>query len=118
MTSDNADRRRSTPGPPRQVPLTPPTELVLRDGAGRWPTAVDDVPSWLKVSMADQELAGRLGACCALRDECLELDLRTAGPATVGVWGGLTTVLLAQPVRWTVRHMFWAPALMASRILE
>jgi WhiB family redox-sensing transcriptional regulator len=27
---------------------------------------------------------------CPVRDACLELELRTAGRHTVGVWGGLT----------------------------
>lgn len=37
----------------------------------------------------DRELAVRLCAGCPVRRECLELELRTAGELTVGVWGGL-----------------------------
>lgn len=70
----------------RRVPLAVLTDIVLRDGACMWPAVELD---WLDEPMSDRELAARLCGGCAVRDECLELDLRTAGPATVGVWGGL-----------------------------
>ncbi len=73
----------------RWVPLTVLADLVLRDGACMWPVA-DGEPSWLAEELSDRELAERLCGGCPVRAECLELDLRTAGPATVGVWGGLT----------------------------
>lgn len=38
----------------------------------------------------DRELAVQLCAECPAHDECLELEFRTAGTQTVGVWGGLT----------------------------
>jgi WhiB family redox-sensing transcriptional regulator len=72
------------------VPLAVLTDLVLRDGACMWPTATDDEPAWMADDMTDRELAARLCGGCPVRDECLELDLRTAGPCTLGVWGGLT----------------------------
>jgi WhiB family redox-sensing transcriptional regulator len=72
------------------VPMALLAHVVLRDGACMWPAAGNDLPAWLGDCLTDQELADRLCAGCPVRDECLELDLRTAGPATVGVWGGLT----------------------------
>nr|WP_307868879.1 WhiB family transcriptional regulator [Umezawaea beigongshangensis] len=49
-----------------------------------------DEPSWADEDMTDRELAARMCAGCSVRDECLELELRTAGDDTVGVWGGLS----------------------------
>jgi WhiB family redox-sensing transcriptional regulator len=71
----------------RWVPLTVLADVVLRDGACMWPV-VDGEPSWLAEELTDRKLAERLCGGCLVRAECLELDLRTAGPATVGVWGG------------------------------
>jgi WhiB family redox-sensing transcriptional regulator len=48
-----------------------------------------DEPAWRDEPLTDRELAARLCAGCPVRDECVELELRTAGAATVGVWGGL-----------------------------
>lgn len=73
----------------RRVPLAVLTDLVLRDGACMWPVSAGE-PSWLSEQLTDRELADRICGGCNVRDECLELELRTAGPATVGVWGGLT----------------------------
>lgn len=39
--------------------------------------------------MTDAALAALLCAGCPVMDECLELELRTAGEDTFGVWGGL-----------------------------
>ena len=46
----------------------------------------DDAPP---DAQSDAELAKRLCGGCPVRDECLELELRTAGTATLGVWGGM-----------------------------
>jgi WhiB family redox-sensing transcriptional regulator len=73
----------------RWVPLGVLAELVLRDGACMWPIGAGE-PRWLGQHMTDRDLAERLCGGCDVRDECLELDLRTAGPATLGVWGGMT----------------------------
>ena len=51
-----------------------------------WTTA----PEWLDQQQTDRELAARLCGGCPVQDECLELELRTAGDQTVGVWGALT----------------------------
>ena len=40
--------------------------------------------------LTDRELAQRTCAGCPVQDECLELELRTAGEDTTGVWGALT----------------------------
>ncbi|MGW1681396.1 WhiB family transcriptional regulator [Saccharopolyspora sp. NPDC002376] len=72
----------------RWVPSAVLADVVLRDGlcmAG----IPEDEPAWADESMTDRELAARLCAGCQVQDECLELDLRTAGESTVGVWGAL-----------------------------
>ncbi|WP_285608125.1 WhiB family transcriptional regulator [Actinokineospora globicatena] len=63
----------------RWVPTAVLDEVVHRDGDMR-------EPDW---SGTDREVAARLCAGCPVRDECLELELRTAGETTVGVFGGL-----------------------------
>jgi WhiB family redox-sensing transcriptional regulator len=73
----------------RRVPLAVLGDVVLRDGACMWPQAAGE-PSFLAEAHTDSELAERLCGGCPVRDACLELDLRTAGADTVGVWGGLT----------------------------
>ncbi len=47
-------------------------------------------PAWLDPDLTDRELAARLCADCTAQDVCLELELRTTGANTVGVWGGLS----------------------------
>ena len=71
------------------VPLAVLSDLVLRDGACMWPTATGELPPWMDDELTERELAARLCGGCPVQDECLELELRTAGPRTVGVWGGL-----------------------------
>ncbi|GLZ37165.1 WhiB family transcriptional regulator [Actinokineospora sp. NBRC 105648] len=65
----------------RWVPTEVLDEVVRREG--EWTT---DPPDW---SGTDREVAAELCSGCSVRDECLELELRTAGADTVGVWGGL-----------------------------
>lgn len=74
----------------RRVPLSVLVDLVQQDGACMRPTATDEQPPWMTDHMDDRELATRLCGGCPVRDVCLELDLRTAGQDTVGVWGELT----------------------------
>ncbi|MDS0135755.1 MULTISPECIES: WhiB family transcriptional regulator [unclassified Amycolatopsis] len=38
----------------------------------------------------DREFAKMLCGGCPVQDECLELELRTAGLQTVGVWGAMS----------------------------
>ncbi|RLK60401.1 WhiB family transcriptional regulator [Actinokineospora cianjurensis] len=63
----------------RWVPTSVLDAVVRRDGDMK-------EPDW---SGTDREVAARLCAECPVRDECLELELRTAGEATAGVFGGL-----------------------------
>ncbi|WP_325049654.1 WhiB family transcriptional regulator [Lentzea atacamensis] len=64
-------------------------EIVTRDGACMWLWANEDGPEW-EEEISDREAAARLCADCPIRGVCLELELRTAGEDTVGVWGGLS----------------------------
>ncbi|MFC0105596.1 WhiB family transcriptional regulator [Kibdelosporangium aridum] len=73
----------------RWVPREVLAELVLRDGLCMWGWA-DDEPAWHDERLTDQELAATLCSGCPVQDECLELELRTAGLDTVGVWGALS----------------------------
>jgi WhiB family redox-sensing transcriptional regulator len=73
----------------RPIPDDVLTAVVLRGGRcfGRlWPV---DEPDWDGCAAHDRELAARLCAECPVIDPCLELDLRTAGTHTVGVWAAL-----------------------------
>ena len=64
-------------------------EIVTRDGRCMWLFANDEEPEWQGEYLTDRELAARICAGCPVRRECLELELRTAGDQTVGVWGAL-----------------------------
>ena len=74
----------------RPLPDDVLTEIVTEDGLCLWAFAREDIPEMTGQAAADRQLAGWLCAGCPVRDQCLELDLRTAGAATVGVWGALT----------------------------
>ncbi|GAB3147021.1 WhiB family transcriptional regulator [Amycolatopsis stemonae] len=64
-------------------------EVVARDGLCFRTFAQADLPKLVGADRPDSELAARLCRSCPVQDECLELELRTAGTETVGVWGGL-----------------------------
>ena len=70
----------------RWVPTEVLTDVVTSEGVCMWPPPDDGPPD----ADSDGELAERLCGGCPVRDECLELELRTAGLDTVGVWGGMT----------------------------
>ena len=73
----------------QQVPTDVLTTVVVRRGLclwGLWP-AVE--PDWEDCAPSDRALAERLCEGCPVIDQCLELDLRTAGASTTGVWGAL-----------------------------
>jgi WhiB family redox-sensing transcriptional regulator len=72
----------------RWVPDDVLDEIVRQTGACMQATAEDE-PTWGDEQLTDRELAARLCAGCPVQDECLELELRTAGEHTVGVWGAL-----------------------------
>ncbi|MBB4683960.1 WhiB family transcriptional regulator [Amycolatopsis jiangsuensis] len=87
------------------VPNDVLTNLVTRDGLCFWAFDRNDMPPLTGHDQPDRELAARLCSGCPVIDECLELDLRTAGPDTLGVWGALpdTDRRALHPV-WTRRR--------------
>ena len=64
-------------------------EIVMRDGACVWAYTDEEPPQLTGNDLTDRQLALWLCAHCPVQDECLELELRTAGEDTAGVWGGL-----------------------------
>jgi WhiB family redox-sensing transcriptional regulator len=73
----------------RWVPRSVLAQLVNRDGLCQWVFPASDPPEPTGTDTADRELAAAYCAGCPVRDECLELELRTAGEDTVGVWGAM-----------------------------
>ncbi len=73
----------------RWVPCAVLAETVGRDGTCLW-VLTDDEPSWHDQRLTDRQLAEWLCAGCPVQDECLELELRTAGEHSIGVWGALS----------------------------
>jgi WhiB family transcriptional regulator, redox-sensing transcriptional regulator len=73
----------------RWLPTDQLAEIVTHDGLCLWAYAEGDPPQLTGIDSADRELAWRLCASCPVQDECLELELRTAGDETAGVWGAL-----------------------------
>ncbi|GAA3430971.1 WhiB family transcriptional regulator [Kutzneria kofuensis] len=73
----------------RWVPDDVLSNIVRDAGTCMFPTTEDE-PTGNDDYVTDRQLAARLCAGCPAQDECLELELRTAGEHTVGVWGGLT----------------------------
>jgi len=65
------------------------SEVVTEDGLCFWAVTRGDVPEMTGDKPADRQLAAWLCAGCPVQDECLELELREAGPDTMGVWGAL-----------------------------
>jgi WhiB family redox-sensing transcriptional regulator len=72
-----------------EVPDDVLCEVVTRDGLCFWAFHRGDIPELTGEDTPDLELAARVCAGCPVIDECLELELRTAGEKTVGVWGAL-----------------------------
>ncbi|GAB1509112.1 WhiB family transcriptional regulator [Actinophytocola sp. KF-1] len=73
----------------RWVPRDVLADLVMKDGECVWAFTDGDPPELTGNESIDRELAARLCAGCPVQDECLELELRTAGEQTTGVWGSL-----------------------------
>ncbi|WAL63760.1 WhiB family transcriptional regulator [Amycolatopsis cynarae] len=71
-------------------------ELVSRDGLCFWAFDREDMPA-----LPDRALAAWTCAGCPVIDQCLELELRTGGADTLGVWGAL-----AETDRQSV-HRIW-----------
>jgi WhiB family redox-sensing transcriptional regulator len=72
-----------------KVPTDVLHEVVTREGLCFWAFDRGDIPELTGEDTPDRELAARTCAGCPVIDECLELELRTAGEKTVGVWGAL-----------------------------
>jgi WhiB family redox-sensing transcriptional regulator len=80
-------------------------EIVTRDGSCMWLSRVGLNPQWSGDELTDRELAARICGGCPVRLECLELQLRTSGDQTLGVWGALPAqhVRAVHPV-WLARR--------------
>ncbi|WP_025354336.1 WhiB family transcriptional regulator [Kutzneria albida] len=73
-----------------EVPDNVLLEIVTTDGACMWLVATDEEPEWPGEELTDREAAAKICAGCSVRRQCLELELRTAGAETLGVWGALS----------------------------
>ena len=73
----------------RDVPEGVLTVVVVREGLPFWLLWPSKEPDWEDCAPSDRKLAARLCEGCPVIDECLELELRTAGAHTTGVWGAL-----------------------------
>ncbi len=73
----------------RWVPTEMLGEIVMRDGSCVWAYTDGDPPQMTNNDLKDRRLAEWLCTHCPVQDECLELELRTAGEQTTGVWGAL-----------------------------
>jgi WhiB family transcriptional regulator, redox-sensing transcriptional regulator len=85
----------------RWVPRDVLAEIVTDQGECAWEYTHGDPPRLTGHDALDRQLAARLCARCPVQDECLELELRTAGEQTLGVWGAL-----AEDDRRTL-HPYW-----------
>jgi WhiB family redox-sensing transcriptional regulator len=74
------------------VPIELLVEVVDRGGTCWWEVMTADPPDVGDAVMPDRALAARMCAGCPVQRECLELELRTDGAETAGVWGGLCEV--------------------------
>jgi WhiB family redox-sensing transcriptional regulator len=72
------------------VPTDVLADIVMRDGACMACSGNGDTPALGGRAGPDRELAARICEGCPVQDQCLELELRWAGPYTVGVWGALS----------------------------
>jgi WhiB family redox-sensing transcriptional regulator len=54
-----------------------------------WVDASTEKPTSTGGKTTDRELAASICAGCPVTGECLELEFRTAGSTTLGVWGAL-----------------------------
>jgi len=73
----------------QDVPAEVLTTSIVLSGLcllGLWPPGE---PDWERCASSDRALAERLCEGCPVIDQCLELELRTAGASTTGVWGAL-----------------------------
>jgi WhiB family redox-sensing transcriptional regulator len=73
----------------QRVPIEVLRDVVMRRGLCLWGLWPEVEPDWDDGAPSDRRLAEQLCAGCPVIGQCLELDLRTAGPYTTGVWGAL-----------------------------
>jgi WhiB family redox-sensing transcriptional regulator len=73
----------------RQVPTDVLTTVVVRGGLCFWHLWPSEEPDWDDCAPSDRDLAARLCVGCPVIDQCRELELRTAGVDTTGVWGAM-----------------------------
>ena len=73
----------------RWTPTNLLTEVAMRDGECVQAYQAQEIPPWTGSDLTDRELAAQLCRACPVQDECLELEMRTAGEGTVGAWGAL-----------------------------
>lgn len=73
----------------QRVPTEVLRDVVMRLGLCLWGLWPETEPDWDDCAPSDRRLAARLCQGCPVIDQCLELDLRMAGPCTTGVWGAL-----------------------------
>ncbi|MGB6162863.1 MAG: WhiB family transcriptional regulator [Pseudonocardiaceae bacterium] len=71
------------------TPISTLFDLATGEGACMWIQAGSEEPTWMDDKTTDRELAATICAGCSVADECLELEFRTAGFTTLGVWGAL-----------------------------
>lgn len=64
-------------------------KIVTRDGSCMHMSGLNHEPEWLCDELTDRQMAARICAGCPVQRHCLEVQLRTAGAATMGVWGAL-----------------------------
>jgi WhiB family redox-sensing transcriptional regulator len=74
----------------RSVPTGVLSNLVTRNGACMSLAAGPDEPEWAGHDATNREIAAQICAGCSVLDACLELEFRTAGLTTLGVWGALS----------------------------
>jgi WhiB family redox-sensing transcriptional regulator len=73
----------------QQVPTEVLNTVVVRRGLCLWGLWPEQETDWEDCAPSDRALAERLCEGCPVIDQCLELELRTAGASTTGVWDAL-----------------------------
>ena len=73
----------------QHVPTEVLNTVVVRRGLCLWGLWPEVEPDWEDFAPSDRALAERLCEGCPVIDQCLELELRTAGASTTGVRGAL-----------------------------
>jgi WhiB family transcriptional regulator, redox-sensing transcriptional regulator len=71
------------------TPIRTLFDLVTSEGVCMWIDVGTEEPTSMGDKVTDRELAATICAGCSVADECLELEFRTAGFTTLGVWGAL-----------------------------